>query len=329
MGNVTFMIRNELIRNWQKRVFSAVFGLAAAVLLTWVIAPVTLAQTTEPAALKNVRIWVNPEYDDQLKLNVPGVLIMMEGQIASAQLPLTTRFLVPTTAQMYSAGSKNASGAYLPPGNTLTRTASSVTGWDEISYQLTTDTFRVEYYQPITQVGQIQKSFSYEFLRTYTVQDLSVTVQQPKSSDNFTVSPSGRPGIDSEGFNVQTYKFTNLDVSTPVKFSISYNRSVWEPSLGTSTTSGTNSGSSGSKSNTGLIVAVVAVAVVLGGGGVYLMSRSGQKSKEVSRAERRRRATATTRSRPTTNSEVPAFCSQCGHKLDKPSRFCPNCGTPI
>lgn len=318
-----------MIRNWHKRVFSAVSGLAAAILLVGVVAPVTLAQTTAPTALKNVRIWVNPEYDDSLKLNVPNLLVMMEGQIANAQLPLTVRFLVPTTAQMYSAGSKNASGTYLPPGNTLTRKASSVTGWDEISYQLTTETFRVEYYQPIAQLGQVPKSFSYEFVRDYPVQDLSLTVQQPKSSDNFTVSPAGTPGIDSEGFNVQTYKFTNLDVSTPVKLSISYNRSVWEPSLGTSTTSGTNSGSSGSKSNTALIVAVVAVAVVLGGGGVYLMSRSGQKSKPVSRAERRRRATATTRSRPTANSEVPAFCSQCGHKLDKPSRFCPDCGAPI
>ncbi len=305
-------------------------GVVAAIVLVAVITPSVFAQTSEPTGFKNVRIWVNPEYDDSLKLNVPNLLVMMEGQIVGGQLPLTIRFLVPTTAQMYSAGSKNASGTYLPPGNTLSRKASSTSGWDEVSYQLTTDTFRVEYYQPIAQLGEVQKSFSYEFLREYPVQDLTVMVQQPKSSDNFTVSPSGgAPGIDAEGFNIQTYKYTNLEVSTPVKFAISYNRSVWEPSLGTPGTTSPNSGVSGSKSNTGLIVAVVAVAVVLGGGGVYLMSRNSQKSRPVSRAERRRRSVAGTRVRPKSESESPAFCSQCGHKLDKPSRFCPDCGAEI
>jgi hypothetical protein len=137
------------------------------------------------------------------------------------------------------------------------------------------------------------------------------------------VSPAGTPSIDAEGFNVQTYKFTNLDVSTPVKFSISYSRSVWEPSLSASSTTSPTPGKS--SSNTALIVAVVAVAAVLGGGGVYLMTRSSRKSRPVSRAERRRRGT-TTQSKARASGDAPSFCSQCGRKLDKPSRFCPDCG---
>ena len=316
-----------MIGSWHRKLFSAMCGLGAAVLALTVVAPRALAQTTEPAALKNLKIWVNPEYDDALKIGQPALLVMMEGDIVSPQPPVNIRFLVPTSAQMYSAGSKNSFGEY--KGGPPNRKASSIAGFDEISYQLTENTFRVEYYVPIAQLGQVQKSFSYEFDRFYPVQDLTVMVQQPKSSDNFTVAPAGSPGIDSEGFSIQTYKYSNLDISTPVKFSITYNRSVWEPSLSKAGTTGTTSGGSSSKSNTGLIVAVVAVAVVLGGGGVYLISRSSQKTRPVTRAERRRRGATTTRVKPRTTPDAVAFCSQCGHKLDKPSRFCPDCGAEI
>ena len=317
-----------MIREWQTRIFSAVCGIAAATLLLMVGAPSALAQTSEPTAFKNVKIWVDPEYDDPLGLNVPSLLVMIEGEIVGPPTPVTIRFLVPTAASMYSAGSKNSFGEY--NGGPPKRKASSLPGYDEISYQLTESTFRVEYYSPIGELGVVQKSFSYDFLRFYPVQDLSVFVQQPKSSDNFTLSSvdgqTGSPAVDADGLNIQTYKYTNLDVSTAVGFSISYNRSVWEPSLATSPTTSPSSGKS--SSSTGLIVAIVVVAVVLGGGGVYLMTRNSQKSRPVSRAERRRRG-ATTGSRARASQDTPAFCSQCGRKLDRPSRFCPNCGAEI
>ncbi len=73
-----------MIRNWHRRILSLASGLAAATLLIAFAAPAASAQTTETTALKSVRIWVNPEYDDSLKLNVPALLVMMEGQVAGA-----------------------------------------------------------------------------------------------------------------------------------------------------------------------------------------------------------------------------------------------------
>jgi hypothetical protein len=313
---------------WLLRMIAAFCGVVAVTTVVLGAAPKALAQTAEPTALKNVKIWVNPEYDDPLKIGNPSLLVMIEGEIVGAQPPVTIRFLAPTSAQMYSAGSKNSFGEY--KGGPPDRKASQVPGYDEISYQLTESIFRVEYYVPIAQLGEIQKSFTYDFLRFYPMQNLNVTVQQPKSSDNFTVSPPGTPSIDNEGFSVQTYTRTDLDASTPVKFDISYSRSVWEPSLSAAPTTGASN--SGSSSNTGLIIAIVVVAVVLGGGGVYLASRNTKKSRPVSRAERRRRTTATpapARGKASPVGGTPAFCSQCGRKLDKPSRFCPDCGAAI
>ena len=297
---------------WHLRVIAAFCSLVAvATMVLGVAAPKAFAQTAEPTALKNVKIWVNPEYDDPLKIGRPSLLVMIEGEIVGAQPPVTIRFLVPTSAEMYSAGSKNSFGEY--KGGPPDRKASQVPGYDEISYQLTESIFRVEYYDPIGQPGVALRSFSYDFFRVYPVEDLTVIVQQPKNSGNFVVSPSGTPSVDSEGFSVQTYNFTNLNVSTPVAFAVSY-----------------ASAKAGSSSNMGLIIAIVVVAVVLGGGGVYLASRNSKKSRPVSRAERRRRTTATpARGKASPVGGTPAFCSQCGRKLEKPSRFCPDCGAEI
>jgi hypothetical protein len=284
---------------------------AAAALVLGRASPVQ-AQTPEPTALKSVHLWVNPEYDD------PRLLVMLEGQIVGAQAPARVRFLVPSTAEMYSAGSKDASGKY--SGGPPDRKASTMPGWDEISYTVTAETFRVEYYDAIGELPD--KSFAYEFLRLYPIQGLTVFLQEPRQATGFTVNPQGKPSTDSEGFKVQSHTFADLEVATPVKFDISYTRAASQPSKPT------NQASAGAKSNAGLIIGIVLVAVVLGGGGLYLMSRSNQGSKPASRAARRRGGAGNRAKTGRTGPTGPtSFCSQCGRKLERGERFCPNCGT--
>jgi hypothetical protein len=125
------------------------------------------AQTnTEPAGFKSVTLWVYPEYDD------PRLLVMLEGKISGAQAPLTIRFLVPQGGELNSLGSKDAQGNYsrapdLPiaeqtEGSFFHRKASSIPGWDEISYILANETFRVEYYRDEI-FGQPDKEISFDF----------------------------------------------------------------------------------------------------------------------------------------------------------------------
>jgi hypothetical protein len=275
-----------------RRSRSLLLAIAAALVLGG--ATPVQAQTPEPTALKSVHLWVNPEYDD------PRLLVMLEGQIVGAQAPARVRFLVPSTAEMYSAGSKDALGKY--SGGPPDRKASSIPGWDEISYTLTAGTFRVEYYDSIGDLPD--KAFTYEFHRLYPIEGLTVIVQQPRKKAGFSVNPPGKVGTDPEGFTVQTYTYANLDAATPVKFDIRYSRG----------------------STTGLIVGVAAVVVVLIGGGLYLMSRSNRKSRPANRAARRSAAGRGPKTAPT-GSE--SFCSQCGRKLDRGERFCPDCGTAV
>ena len=81
--------------------------LAASLLFVAVGKSLVSAQDENvPTGFQNVQLWVNPEYDD------PRLLVMLEGQIVGTQPPAEVRFLVPSAAEMYSAGSMDAQGRY-------------------------------------------------------------------------------------------------------------------------------------------------------------------------------------------------------------------------
>ena len=144
----------------------ALCGVMTVVLLLASPLGAITSHAAEPLGLKNVTVNVNPEYDDPLQLNVPSLLVSMDGEIVGATSPVTIRFLVPANATLYSAGSGPRS-QYIPPTPVPNRKASTtVPGWDEISYDLKTQFFVVEYYQPIA-TTQPARSISYDFRPLY------------------------------------------------------------------------------------------------------------------------------------------------------------------
>jgi hypothetical protein len=256
------------------------------------------AQTdSDNISLDNVHLWLNPEYDD------PRLLVMLEGQIADFQSPITMRFLVPAEAEMYSAGSMDAQGSY--SGGPPDRIASSIPGWDEISYVVQTQVFRLEYYDPII-TGQPDKSISYEFLRLYPISSLQIIIQEPRAASNFSVSPAGQPYVDSQGFNTDIYSYSNLAVDTPIEFQITYTKSDTRPSL-----SITDTGTSKLP-----VAAIVILALALAIAIVFFWRR---KSGVQNRAARKQTASQN-RNR---------FCPQCGKPVAGSDKFCAHCGASL
>ncbi|MFC1918009.1 zinc ribbon domain-containing protein [Chloroflexota bacterium] len=258
----------------------------------------------EPTGFKNVQLWIYPEYDD------PRLLVMLEGQIVGVQAPAEVRFLIPAKASMYSAGSKDAQGQYT--GGPPHREPSAIPGWDEISYELTTETFRVEYYDPII-IGQPDKTISYEFRWLYPISDINVTVQEPRSSSNFVVIPQAQAFVDGAGFTSYSYDYSDLDAEPPLQFEITYTKSDISPSLSI------EEKSASSPLPTIIILAIVAVFIV---GGFFWM----RKPRPKTRAARRQLSRTTGRKSPDANQVEARFCTQCGQPIEGSHRFCPNCG---
>jgi len=271
-----------------------------------------LAQAGSEISFKNVRLWINPEYDD------PRLLVMLEGQLAGVAPPVTVRFLVPAAAEMYSAGSMDAQGVY--SGGPPDRKASDIPGWDEISYTVKTDTFRVEYYDPII-LGNPEKSISYEFRWLYPISGLDVYFQEPRRAADFTVSPPGR-AISFEGFNAVHYSYGGLDDEPPLRFDITYTKSDRRPSLEI-----TNGG--GMSSTAAIVAGVILVIVVVG----FFWFR--RKPAPRARADRRRATGSTAAPRPASRpapgpGQVKArFCTGCGQPVESNARFCAHCGAKL
>jgi hypothetical protein len=185
--------------------------------------------TQEPTSLKNVTLWINPEYDD------PRLLVMLEGTIVGAEAPARIRFLVPSTAEMFSAGSKDWFGTYT--GGPPDRKASSMPGWDEISYIMTTNVFRVEYYDSLPLNGT-ERTIPFQFIPPYRVIDLTVVAQEPPGSTSYTVTPDGVRGVDTDGLTTHTISMSGLEAGVPVKFDIAYSRTGTTPARRPGQTSG-------------------------------------------------------------------------------------------
>jgi hypothetical protein len=292
--------------------FVLISAIIALVALGRLFLPVPAAAENEPASLKNVVLTVYPEYDDPLGLKSPTVLVMLDGQIEGAESPTTIRFLVPNGAIMYSAGSGPRENYVGGPPN---RKASDISGWDEISYELQTDYFVVEYYVVIQ--ASPDKAFSIEFIPLYHINGFVALVQKPRQADNFNVVTQSQPVtqqeyIDAQGFNIRHYSYNTLESHQSISLSISYTKKNPAPSLEIKE-------ASSSGSNRGPLVAAVVVGSILLGIVVYWAVRKSSSA----RSSRRKNSSGWHASEP----DGGRFCTECGTELDKSQRFCAKCGT--
>lgn len=228
---------------------------------------VSAADEVEISGYENVTIWIYPEYDD------PRLLVMIEGDIVGAEAPVEVRFLVPATAQMYSAGSIDTGGVY--SGGPPNRVASDISGWDEISYELTSQTFRVEYYAPLIN-GQVSKSIVLDYQFLLPVTNLEVILQEPRSSSQFVAIPAGISFIDTEGFKSHSYKYDTVFVGQALQYDITYTKSDSRPSLDIKDAGGADF----------LIVVIVILVILAGVAGAFLWLKSAG-NKQVNRAATR------------------------------------------
>ena len=294
------MLRNP---KWRFIIASALFVLSTLFSMSAALA------ANEPTGLRNVVLSIYPEYDDPTQIGSPAVLVMLDGQIEGAQLPATIRFLVPVDAIMYSAGSGPRESYVGGPPN---RKASGVEGWDEISYDLRTNVFVMEYYARIQ--TSPNKDFTAEFIPLYPVNTLVAIVQEPREATNFSVQTQSPPvaqrqSVNAEGFSVQRYSYDALAADQPLSFSISYTRTNPLPSREIK-----------GRSNTGLIVAgVIGGVLVVGIAVALLRGRRATPRRNRPRASGRARAGMPPAARP-------RYCRECGTGLEGSERFCHKCG---
>jgi hypothetical protein len=316
-------------------------GLLLSLLLTPLLAGVSVAQSSAPLAALNIALW--PEYDR------PEVLVIYRGQVAEdVPLPAQVSFNLPAGVETLNAV------AYVDQaqGNLLNLPDYQIIEGAEgkvLSFAAPSRQFQFEYYddEMLSRDGQARE-LSFSFTPSTQVANLSFEVQQPVATQGFTSDPPpSETQSRQDGLTYALYIIGPVSAGDSRSLQASYTRS--SDQLSAETLAGISLPSpdeqtpvevsgSGLKDNLGPILIAVGVLLLTGSLVYWFWSqRSVVVPEPAPRHSSARSRRPTRRSKPGVSksgssptkeeTEKPAaYCHQCGTKFREGALFCHACG---
>ena len=286
--------------------------------------PAHSGRAQEPVSLSTLDVSLWPEYDQ------PSLLVIYKAQIApEVSLPAEIAFRIPSQAGKPFAV---AVGPNADSVADVTYELQPAGEWVQVSFIATSPAIWLEYYDPRLEKEGDLRTVSSTWPGDYAVDSLSVAVQHPIGSSNFSVTPPASDQMqDEEGFS---YDVINQG-ALPAGSSFTVNASYQKDSDDLSATNlpiqprAPVTASTAARLNLARalpwILGFLGIALIAGGGLWYWQSGK-QSSTEKSRQRRRT-------SRPKISAEAPAdegvYCHNCGKRAQAGDRFCRSCGTPL
>jgi hypothetical protein len=303
------------------------------------------AQTPGNVHLASLDIAIWPEYDQ------PSALVIYRGQVAAdVTLPANVYIRIPASAV---GGQPHAVAVEDPnepdPAKSLLNLPNTVTpqdGWLLVSFTIAYPAFQVEFYDEMD-VSAPQRHYTLTWPGDMNVDDVTLQIQQPFGSTDFSVTPAVEQGQRrDDGLMYYPADLGSLQAGQQVSITLAYTKtdtrtSVEALSLAASAPPQQTAPQSPISFSQSWVVAVglvVGIGLVVTGVVWYMVSRRGEEVEYITPAARREkrgrkdvRGHAVPRSRRQQPSEPAAsaqadYCTQCGKLLDPTDIFCPQCG---
>lgn len=278
-----------------------------------------LAQETGTVKIETLNVMLWSEHDQ------PSMLVIYNFTLTDdTQVPTSMDLRFPKdaniTAVAYQSGSSLLLANYQPLSSQDANTQA-------IRLFITERTaYHIEYYQPLRRSGE-QRSFNYQWLGDYSVNELDIEVQVPNDSKGVKTDPAiplmqSQPSILSGGARMsalsqgQTYQLqldysrsSDTPVATPVSSQVEPLVPVDENTDGRSTLD-----------NLPLFLGGFGVALILAA--LFYFFRSGQSSSVRTSKPRRR-------TQSPQEPSMPNYCPECGTRANAGDRFCRACGSKL
>lgn len=256
------------------------------------------AQKVTAVDTLSVEIW--PDYDQA------SVLVLLTGELNSDMaLPATITVPLPPDARINAVARISPEG-FMSDDIDFTETADAVT--------LTTPdpSFRVEYYYPY-QVDGEQRNFAFTWTADFSVEQMSVSVQQPVSADNMTTNPAATAitTSQSDGLNYHVLPIQTVPAGQPYTAVISYH--MTSPLLTVARLQNQEEVETAVTPNWALYLAAAGFALI-GIAMFWQVYNNRQKARRV---------------KPRAASAKTSFCHNCGQRSQKGDQFCRQCGTAL
>ena len=278
------------------------------------ILPVTGHTQSKITAIDSLTIELWPDYDRA------SVLVLLTGALpADTTLPATVTLPIPETAQLNAVARIDSSD------DKMKDDISSSPVPDGISFVTPDLRFRLEYYLPYT-VNNNQRTFSFSWLASISVNRFKLKVQRPFFASQLTTEPMSINVFSGED-GLTYYTFPEQVVSAGQSFSVrvDYTMSTDQLSVEHLAQPGTGVQEPGlpPTTKTGADVSWLLLAVVAGGLIIVMVF---VWKIAIRRAETKRSKPHNATAKKESYSK---FCSNCDNPVDTDDKFCSKCGASL
>jgi hypothetical protein len=270
-----------------------------------------------------VELW--PEYDRPTMLVI--YRLVLEPQTS---FPVDLTFRIPTIA-----GEPNAVAVRQMDGSLVYATYErQVIG--ELAFITVTATspeVQLEYYDPLLEIDGQQRHYEFRWLGDYSVDSLTMRVQQPIGANQIRFSPDlGSPEEGEDGLLYYTEEVGALEAGQSFVVEIDYQKStdaLSAESLSVEPSAPITDETQGRVNLLSVLPWVLgAFGIFLIGGGVWWYWQSGVEAAPA-RSRRRRKAARERKTDLPSSHERAIYCHQCGKRANAGDRFCRYCGTRL
>jgi hypothetical protein len=302
------------------------------------LAGLALAQPPAPLEALNIALW--PEFDR------PAVLVIYRGQVADdVPLPATVSFTLPADVETLNAV------AYLDEAQERLLNVEDyelIEGTDAkvLSFATPSRQFQFEYYSDgmLSRDGDTRE-LSFSFTPGTEVASLSLELQQPTTSGDFTSDPSPTTTqTRQDGLTYALYDLGSVSTGETHALLASYTRATDELSIGTLASVNVPSpseqppvdfGGGGLQDYLGPILIGVGILLLTASLLYWFWSQrsvvvpetaSRGSSSQTRRPRKRKPAVSKSTPLPTEDEKLAAYCHRCGTKFREDGLFCHACG---
>lgn len=279
-------------------------------------APLQAQEEVERLEQLVVDIW--PDYDRA------AVLVLLTGRLpAATTLPATVTIAVPQVATIHAVAAVSNENEMFETPYTLEA--------GQLQFTASDQRFRVEYYVPYEADG-LARSFTFNWQSALTVDDLNVSVQQPRAATTMTTDPAP-DAVGSATDGLQYHDFVEQPLPAGEPFAVSVNYTLSSEQL-TAPAAAAPTPAPDATSDTAT-AQTMNWPLFLAGSGVLLIVLAliwyvwGQRTASA----RSPRKPAVRRSSTPISSRQAAggarFCHNCGAEAQPEDRFCRVCGTTL
>ena len=284
---------------------------------------------SEPV-IQNFLISVWPEYDH------PGVLVIFNGEINEADLPLEVSYPIPEQSRFaLVAGSTDTTANRMIP-----LPIEEGSSGKQITFTVVQPTFHVEFYYNPFASGNAHRHYSYDFVSNLPIDSLVVDLQEPLAAQGFESEvPIDHQLQDSHGIKYYRKHYHQVSAGDTVYIEAHYENpegtmtnEMLQSQMGGGSGMGQQGGAT-SESESGNFGSfwIILVVVVIILGVLYLVTQySGGKQtpreQTAAMPEQGEPGASKVIEKTTPDQHDTKYCIHCGKPIPQKAKFCTQCG---